>query len=101
MDFKSANKPKREDYIESYFLQVGAYSLAHNEVYKSDIDQGVILICTVDGLYQDFKIAGNLLKSYQQKFLQRVDKFTTSASKIIFRWFFHKINIDNISDPFY
>ena len=40
-----------------------------------DIDQGVILICTVDGLYQDFKIAGNLLKSYQQKFLQRVDKF--------------------------
>ena len=75
LDFKSSNKPKREDYIESYFLQVGAYSLAHNEVYKSDIDQGVILICTVDGLYQDFKIAGSLLKSYQQKFLQRVDKF--------------------------
>ena len=56
LDFKQSNKPKKEEYIEDYFLQVGAYSLAHNTVYNSKITQGVILICTVDKLFQDFKI---------------------------------------------
>ena len=27
LDFKQSNKPKREEYIEDYFLQLGAYSL--------------------------------------------------------------------------
>ena len=35
LDFKQSNKPKKEEYIEDYFLQVGAYSLAHNTVYNS------------------------------------------------------------------
>ena len=32
LDFKQSNKPKKEEYIEDYFLQIGAYSLAHNTV---------------------------------------------------------------------
>ena len=48
LDFKQSNKPKKEEYIEDYFLQIGAYSLAHNTVYNSNITQGVILLCTVD-----------------------------------------------------
>ena len=59
LDFKQSNKPKKEQYIEEYFLQIGAYSLAHNTVYNSNITQGVILLCTVDRLFQDFKIEGN------------------------------------------
>ena len=50
LDFKQSNKPKKEKYIEDYFLQLGAYSLAHNTVYNSNITQGVILLCTVDRL---------------------------------------------------
>ena len=48
LDFKQSNKPKKEEYIEDYFLQIGAYSLAHNTVYNSNISQGVVLLCTVD-----------------------------------------------------
>ena len=75
LDFKQSNKPKKEEYIEDYFLQIGAYSLAHNTVYNSNITQGVILLCPVDRLFQDFKIEGNELINFQNKFLERVEKF--------------------------
>jgi len=75
VDFKQSNKPKREEYIEDYFLQLGAYSLAHNSVYNSRISQGVILICTVDNIFQYFKIEDHQLINYQNKFLEKVEKF--------------------------
>ena len=75
IDFKQANKPKKADYIQDYFLQLGAYTLAHNVVYKTNITSGVILLCTVDNLFQDFKIEGAELLMYQNLFLGRVKKF--------------------------
>ena len=81
LDFKQSNKPKKEEYIEDYFLQIGAYSLAHNTVYNSNITQGVILLCTVDGLFQDFKIEGKELINFQNKFLERVEKFYNLINK--------------------
>ncbi len=75
LDFKQSNKPKKVEYIEDYFLQIGAYSLAHNTVHNSKITQGVILICTVDRLFQNFKIEGNELTNYQNKFLEKVEQF--------------------------
>ena len=81
LDFKQSNKPKKEQYIEDYFLQIGAYSLAHNTVYNSRINQGTILLCTVDGLFQEFKIQGNELINFQNKFLERVEKFYNQLRK--------------------
>ena len=81
LDFKQSNKPKKEEYIEDYFLQIGAYSLAHNTVYNSKITQGAILLCTVDGLFQDFKIQGNELIDFQNKFLDRVEQFYNQLRK--------------------
>ena len=75
IDFKQANKPKKVDYVQDYFLQLGAYTLAHNVVYKTNITSGVILLCTVDNLFQDFKIEGAELLMYQNLFLGRVKKF--------------------------
>ena len=75
LDFKQSNKPKKIDYIQDYFLQLGAYTLAHNVVYESNITSGVILLCTVDNLFQDFKIQGPELLMYQNLFLGRLKKF--------------------------
>ena len=75
IDFKQSNTPKQEKYCEDYFLQLGAYSLAHNTVYNSRITQGVILLCTVDYLFQEFIIEGNQLIEFQNKFLERVEQF--------------------------
>ena len=75
IDFKQANKPKKDDYIQDYYLQLGAYTLAHNIVYDTKITLGVILLCTVDNLFQDIKIEGNELIMYQNLFLGRLKKF--------------------------
>ena len=81
LDFKQSNKPKKEEYIEDYFLQLGAYSLAHNTVYNSRITQGAILLCTVDRLFQDFRIEGKELINFQNKFLERVEQFYNQLRK--------------------
>ena len=75
IDFKQSNKPKKEEWIEDYYLQLGAYSLAHNVVYNSRITQGIVLLCTVDNLFQDFRIQGANLEEYQNKFLKKVEEF--------------------------
>ena len=75
IDFKQSNKPKKEEWIEDYYLQLGAYSLAHNVVHNSKITQGIVLLCTVDNLFQDFRIQGIKLEEYQNKFLEKVEQF--------------------------
>ncbi len=75
IDFKQANKPKKTDYIQDYFLQLGAYTLAHDIVYGTKMKAGIILLCTKDILFQEFKIEGAELEMYQNLFLGRVKKF--------------------------
>tara|TARA_R100000963_G_C4643825_1_gene107617 strand:+ start:1843 stop:2559 length:717 start_codon:yes stop_codon:yes gene_type:complete len=73
-DFKQSNKPKREEWIEDYFYQIGAYSLAHKKQY-GDIEQGVILVCTKDLLFQEFFMNKSKLNEYEERWLERVDKY--------------------------
>ena len=75
IDFKQANRPKREEWIEDYFLQIAAYAMAHDYVYKSNIKQGVIMICTPDLYYQEFKVQDADLKEYKHRFLKRLDMY--------------------------
>jgi len=75
VDFKQSNRPKKKEWIEDYYLQTAAYTLAHNHVYKSEIRQAVIMICTPDLYYQEFKIQDHDLRSYQHKFLKRLDMY--------------------------
>ncbi len=75
VDFKQSNRPKKEEWIEDYFIQVAAYAMAHDEVYKSTIRQAVIMICTPDLYYQEFKIQDADLRSYKHKFLKRLDMY--------------------------
>ena len=44
IDFKQSNKPKRREWIEDYFVQLAAYAMAHNHVYDTKIQSGVILM---------------------------------------------------------
>ena len=75
VDFKQSNKPKKVDYIQDYFLQLGAYTLAHDVVHGTKMKAGIILLCTKDILFQEFKIEGAELEMYQNLFLGRVKKF--------------------------
>ena len=60
-----SNKPKRAEWITDYYLQIAAYSLAHKEQY-GPINQGLICVCTIDKLYQEFPISSEMLKDYEE-----------------------------------
>jgi hypothetical protein len=75
IDFKQANRPKRAEWIEDYFMQIAAYAMAHDYVYGSQIKQGVIMVCTPDLYYQEFKIQDAELRQWKHKFLKRLDQY--------------------------
>ena len=75
VDFKQANRPKREDWIDDYKMQIAAYAMAHDYVHKSNIEQGIIMVCTPDLYYQEFTVSGVDLRSWKHKFLKRLDMY--------------------------
>ena len=75
IDFKQANRPKREEWIGDYKLQAGAYAMAHDQVHGSNIEQCVIMVCTPDLYYQEFKIDGENLRAAKHMFLKRLDEY--------------------------
>ena len=80
IDFKQSNKPKREEYIGDYYLQLVAYATAHDQVYGTQIEQGVILMCTPDLFFQKFVINGAKFRQHKWEWLKRVDAFYSSQS---------------------
>ena len=75
VDFKQANKPKKKEWIEDYYAQIAAYAMAHDAYYGSTIRQGVIMICTPDLYYQEFRITDHELRRWKHKFLKRLDHY--------------------------
>jgi len=75
VDFKQSNRPKREDWIQDYFLQIGAYAMAHDYVHGSNIEQGVIMVCTPDLYFQEFRFEGDQMREYRHEFLARLNQY--------------------------
>ena len=75
VDFKQTNKPKKREWIEDYFLQLGAYGMAHDYVYKTSINKAVVMMCSKDNFYQEFVIEGSEFREAKHKFLKRVTEY--------------------------
>ena len=75
VDFKQSNRPKRQEWIEDYYLQIAAYAMAHDYVHGSQIEQGIIMVCTPDLYYQEFVVNGAELRQAKHKFLKRLDMY--------------------------
>ena len=75
IDFKQSNKPKRAEWIGDYKLQLAAYATAHDQVYGTSIEQGVILMCTPDNFFQRFIVNGSEFREYKWKWLQKVSDY--------------------------
>ena len=75
IDFKQTNKPKRKEWIDEYFMQLGAYAMAHDVIYNTCVDQGVILMCSKDGFFQKFTSTGKEFTRFNHKFLEKVGQF--------------------------
>ena len=75
VDFKQSNRPKRAEWVDDYYMQIAAYAMAHDEVYGSKIRQGIIMICTPDLYYQEFKFQDTELKRWKHRWLARLDMY--------------------------
>ena len=82
IDFKQSNKPKRREWIEDYFTQMAAYAMAHNHVYNTQIQSGVILMCTPGNYFQKFVVKDKEFQQYMWKWVSRVDQFCNNCNSI-------------------
>jgi len=78
MDHKQTNKPKKEEWVEDYKLQLVAYAMAHNEVYGTDIKTGVVFMCSRDLQYQQFEVTEETFPKYQDMWLNKVEEYYNS-----------------------
>jgi len=90
LDYKQTNKPKREEWIDDYKLQLVAYALAHNEVYGTRIRKGVVLMCVKPELdsqhniicppqYQEFTLKPEDFDYWEQEWWKRLELYYLTA----------------------
>ena len=75
IDFKQSNSPKRKEWIEDYYMQIAAYAMAHDYIHSSNIEQGIIMVCTPDLYMQEFRFQGAELRMWKHKFLARLNEY--------------------------
>ena len=75
MDHKQTNRPKKEEWVEDYKMQLVAYAMAHNEVYGTDIKTGVVFMCSRDLQYQQFEVTEETFPRYRDLWLDKVEEY--------------------------
>lgn len=78
-DYKQTNKPKKEEWIDDYKIQLVAYILAHNEVYKTDIREGHVFMCSRDLQYQQFDLWPEDFNKFEDLWLGKVEEYYTTG----------------------
>lgn len=78
-DYKQTNKPKKEEWVEDYKIQLVAYIMAHNEVYGTDIREGHVFMCSRDLQYQQFDLWPADFNKYQDLWLNKVEQYYTTG----------------------
>ena len=77
-DYKQTNRPKKEEWVEDYKIQLVAYIMAHNEVYGTDIREGHVFMCSRAFEYQQFDLWPDDFNKYQDMWLDKVEKYYTA-----------------------
>jgi len=75
IDFKTARKMKKREWIDDYFLQGCAYALAHNEMFGSNIKKVSILMVDRENQFSDFVIEGEEFEKYCELWSNRLADF--------------------------
>jgi genome maintenance exonuclease 1 len=72
IDFKTSSKVKSDKDIFDYKLQLSFYAIAHNEMFNTNIEHGVILMVAETGFPLEFHIK---LSDYYEDLGKRIEKF--------------------------
>jgi genome maintenance exonuclease 1 len=83
MDFKQTNKPKKQEWVVDYYLQMVAYAEAHNAVHGTNIREGHIFMCSrgddpmiLGGeIYQQFDLWPHEYDEWRHEWYERVYQY--------------------------
>lgn len=76
IDYKNSRRPKREDWIQDYFIQCGAYFIAYWDMTGIKADGGEIWIANEeDNIPQCFTLTQSDLEFYSKQFIRRRKTF--------------------------
>ena len=75
IDFKQTNRPKKREWIQDYLMQLSAYAQAHNALFNTEIEQGVILMCSRDLTFQRFELTGEKFTRASDSFMKKLDLY--------------------------
>jgi genome maintenance exonuclease 1 len=81
IDFKTAKKIKKRDWIEDYFLQGCAYANAHNVMFETDIQQIVILMVDRNLIFQEYIVRPTEFSYLTRKWKNRLIEFNNKYNK--------------------
>jgi len=76
IDYKNSRKPKREDWVQDYYMQAAAYFIAYWDMSGKKADGAEIWIANeVDNLPQTFSLTQEDLEFYSKEFIKRRKMF--------------------------
>lgn len=75
MDFKTTIKPKKEEWVQDYRLQLTAYAMSHNLLYGTNINTVVVFMVSRDCEFQKFVWSGDSYKESELQWAQRVSDY--------------------------
>ena len=78
IDFKQTNRPKKREWVQDYLMQLSAYAMAHNKLFDTEIDQGVVLMCSRDLTFQRFELTGEKFTRATDAFMKKLDLYNES-----------------------
>ena len=78
IDFKQTNRPKKREWIQDYLMQLAAYAQAHNALFNTEIEQGVVLMCSRDLTFQRFELTGEKFTRACDAFMKKLDLYNQS-----------------------
>ncbi len=81
IDFKTARRIKKREWIEDYFLQGCAYANAHNVMFDTDIKQIVILMVDRDLIFKEYIVGKDEFKELTDKWKKRLIYFNNKYKK--------------------
>ena len=55
--------------------------MAHNHVYGTNIQSGIILMCSKDCYFQKFEVLDKEFQGYMHTFLKKVDQYYENCTK--------------------
>ena len=78
IDFKQTNRPKKREWVQDYLMQLAAYAAAHNAMFDTEIEQGVVLMCSRDLTFQRFELEGEKFVRATNAFMKKLDAYNAS-----------------------